>query len=324
MALRTMFEIPLRPVQGSRFQPTGFPDLGAALFHRPFKHADGSTGWQDALLVESAQSMANHLEAVGWDAADNQPVPILRSLPWVEVVAFDDERFLTSSRLESHRLAASFIKDSRLDGESMKDVIRERLGLEDNTPLAPRAIAAAVFALDPLCLLHGVFFAESAKVWPGQPRIARAITAVVEAHDVKRAESGGVKRDAVAHSKGEGQDATGGYGSIPFGRTEWTAADIVLFAAIDDAQLAAYGLSEPATALLSAVAKWEIRSVIANGLRLRTACDLEAIGEVDGLPSTQVLESEIAAIVSGGIPEASDAGLPLRVVWQGGSGKGKD
>lgn len=324
MALRTMFEIPLRPVQGTRFQPTGFPDLGPALFQRPFKHADGTTGWHDALLVESAQSMANHLEAVGWDVADNRPLPILRGLPWVEVVAPDDGRFLTSSRLESHRLAASFIKDSLLDGVSMKDAIRERLGLKDNTPLAPHAIAAAVFALDPLCLLHGVFFAENAKVWPGQPKIARAITAVVEAHDVKRAESGGVKRDAVAHSKGEGQDATGGYGSIPFGRTEWTAAEIVLFAAIDDAQLAAYGLSEQATALLSTVAKWEIRSTIDNGLRLRTACDLEAVGEVDGLSSTQGLESEIGAIVGAGVPELADAGRPLRVVWQGGSGKAKD
>ncbi len=323
MAHRTTFEVPLRPLQGSRFQPTGFPDLGPALFQRPFRRTDSTTGWHDALLVESAQSMANHLEAAGWDAADSQPHPVLRSLPWVEVVAADDGRFLTSSRLESHRLAASFIKDSKLDGVSMKDVIRERLALKDNTPLAPRTIAAAVFALDPLCLLHGVFFAESAKVWPGQPRLARAVTAVVEAHDVKRAESGGVKRDAVAHSKGEGQDATGGYGSIPFGRTEWTAADIVLYAAIDDAQLVAYGLSEPATDLLSAVARWEIRSIIDNGLRLRTACDLGVIGEVDDLASAPSLDAEIAAIVSGGVPELPDAGLPLRVVWQSGSTTGK-
>ena len=324
MALRTRFEVALRPVQGSRFQPTGFPDLGPALFPRPFKYADGGTGWQDALLVESPQSMANHLEAVGWDVVDDQPLPVLRALPWVEVVAHDDGRFLTSSRLESHRLAASFIKDSYLDGVSMKDVIRERLGLKDNTPLAPRAIAAAVFALDPLCLLHGVFFAETAKVWPGQPRIARVITSVIEAHDVRRAESGGVKRDAVAHSKGEGQDAAGGYGSIPFGRTEWTAADIVLYAAIDNAQLGAYGLSEAATALLSAVAKWEIRSVIDNGLRLRTACDLEAIGEVDGLPAVEALRSEIAGLVSDGIPELADVVAPMRVVWRGGVGKGKE
>ena len=29
---RLLVEAPLKPVQGARFQPTGFPDLGAALF----------------------------------------------------------------------------------------------------------------------------------------------------------------------------------------------------------------------------------------------------------------------------------------------------
>ena len=53
-----LFEVPLKVRQGHRFQPTGFPDLGAAEFDTP----EGR-----ALLVESAQSMANRLEAVCWD-----------------------------------------------------------------------------------------------------------------------------------------------------------------------------------------------------------------------------------------------------------------
>jgi|GEM_PF-4845589 len=39
---RQLFEIPLEPVVGSRFQPTGFPNLGAAEFDRPTD--DG--GWE--------------------------------------------------------------------------------------------------------------------------------------------------------------------------------------------------------------------------------------------------------------------------------------
>jgi len=42
---RLLIEVELRPVQGARFQPTGFPDLGAAVFDAP----DGRR-----LLVESA------------------------------------------------------------------------------------------------------------------------------------------------------------------------------------------------------------------------------------------------------------------------------
>ena len=32
---RLLIEADLRPVQGDRFQPTGFPDLGAATYKRP-------------------------------------------------------------------------------------------------------------------------------------------------------------------------------------------------------------------------------------------------------------------------------------------------
>jgi CRISPR-associated protein Csb1 len=52
---RLLLKALLKPLQGYRFQPTGFPDLGAALYDGP----DGKR----MLLVESAQSMANRLES---------------------------------------------------------------------------------------------------------------------------------------------------------------------------------------------------------------------------------------------------------------------
>ena len=51
---RILIEARLRPVQGERFQPTGFADLGAAVYELP-------SGTR-MLLVESAQSIANRLE----------------------------------------------------------------------------------------------------------------------------------------------------------------------------------------------------------------------------------------------------------------------
>ncbi|MGH9267282.1 MAG: type I-G CRISPR-associated RAMP protein Csb1/Cas7g, partial [Acidimicrobiales bacterium] len=276
---RQLFDITLEPLSGSRFQPTGFPDLGPATFQRPV--AEGS-GWVEALLVESAQSIANRLEAVGWDTAAQTPVSTLTGLPYVRVVAADGGRYLTSSRNEAHRLASAFIKDSTLDGKDMKLVIKDRLGLRDDTPLAPRRIAAAVAALDPMCLLHGVFFAEASSVWPGQPKIARAVTGFIEAVDVRRAESGGVKRDEVRHQTG-GEVIGGsaeGYGFVPFHRTEFTARAVEAHFCIDLTQIRSYGLGDAATDLLATVARWEIRSFLDQGLRLRTACDLAPVSEV--------------------------------------------
>jgi len=194
---RRLFDVPLQPIAGSRFQPTGFPDIGAALFKRPERRG-AETVWTDSLLLESAQSMANRLEEAGWDKGSQAQAGAFDGLPYIRVLDAEGEHYLTSSRTEAHRLASAFVKDSSLDGTSMIDELKGRLRLEDDRPLAPRDIAAAVFSMDPLCLVHGVFFADSK--WPGQPKIARALTAFIEAHDVQRADSGGVKRDDVRHS----------------------------------------------------------------------------------------------------------------------------
>ncbi len=308
---RIRFVIPLEPATGHVFQPTGFPDVGAATFTRPIGQDGGTV---ECLLVESAQSMANHLESVGWDEPSQAPAPVLDGLPWVRVVAADDGRFLTSSRLESHRLASAFVKDSTLDGQSMKEVIRARLKLREDTPLDHRAIAAGVFAFDPLCLVHGVFFAEKAEVWPGQPKVARAVTALVEATDIHPVNSGGVKRDVVLHSAGEGTKADTGYGSIPFHRQEFTARSIALHVSIDRLQLRSYGLGDGAAALLEAIALWEVRTLLDQGLRLRTACDLDPIDVPDDLPSADDLEAKVRAGVSA-CADMLGTGGPLDVVW---------
>jgi CRISPR-associated protein Csb1 len=323
---RQVFDIRLSPVAGVRFQPTGFPDIGASVFKRP--HRDGDkVDFVDALLVESAQSMANRLEAVGWDNGRQQPADPLAGLPYVRVLAEDDRRFLTSSRTEAHRLASAFVKDSTLDGQVMTDVIRTRLGLRDDTPIAPRDIAAAVFALDPLGLLHGVFFAENAKVWPGQPRIPRAVTGFIEAVNVHPAHSGGVKKDAVRHSLDENAGGTReGYGTIPFHRTEWTAAEIIASFVIDLAQIASYGLPTPADDLLTTLARWEIRTLLDGGMRLRTACDLTvdnpAITDRGGveLPPADELTATLTNLTAQ-CRDLLGAGEPLEVYWAGGQSK---
>src|SRR5437867_1013391 len=90
---RVLFTVPLRPVQGDRFQPTGFPSLGAAAYQ---------TTEGPKLLVESAQSMANRLETTCWDAAQNTPVTALDGISHVTVNR--KGTFLTDSMLEAHRI----------------------------------------------------------------------------------------------------------------------------------------------------------------------------------------------------------------------------
>ncbi|MGH9155487.1 MAG: type I-G CRISPR-associated RAMP protein Csb1/Cas7g [Acidimicrobiales bacterium] len=296
LASRQLFDVDLQPVNGSRFQPTGFPDIGAATFKR---FDTEMSDWVDALVVESPQSMANHLEGMAWDAAANEPTALFAGLPYVRVVHADDEGYLTSSRTEAHRLASAFIKESTLDSLDMKSIIRERLGLRDDRPVAPRSIAEAVMRLDPLCLVHGVFFAEKAVIWPGQPRIVRALSAQIEAIDVKPAHLGGVKRDHVRHEISDTGGSAEGYGTIPYHRTEYSARTIRASFNLDLAQIRSYGLGEDATALLVAIARWEIAALLDQPLRLRTACDLErppgAIVDRSGqsLPSIESLAGEV-------------------------------
>lgn len=323
---RLRFEVPLRPALGSTFQPTGFPDIGAATFDT--FNDDGTT--TPGLLVESAQSMANRLEAAAWNPAAQQPDDLIADLPYIRVHrATAPEEFLTSSRLEAHRLTSAFVRTSTLDGTEMIDVITQRLGLENDKPLNFPAMADALMTLDPFVLLHGVFFNHSS--WWGQPRFTRAVSAVIEAHDVRRAVSGGRKSDHVRHNLGDQEGGSGGtsdgYGSVPFHRVEWTARDIRAMFSIDLALLRSYGLGPERTELLAALAMWEIRGFLQDGLRLRTACDLDLAGKPTSstdydLPTTEELTHRITEL----LPHALDA-LPrpgaITVLWGGEKPKAK-
>lgn len=297
-AHRVLIQAILRPAVGSTIQPTGFPDLGPAEFQRPGPDGQDS----DNLLVESVQSLANHMEAVGWSDADQAPVETLARLPYIEV-RDDSGRFLTSSRLEPHRLSGAYVRTATTeDGTEVSDLLTARLRLEKGIPTDWRAVYASVFDLDPLSLLHGVFFAGPTWKDFGNPKIRRAVTAVMEAHDVSPVVSGGVKRDDVNPTVGENRNATEGYGFVPFGRTEYTAREIVLDVAIDVDQIRGYGLPEDATKLLVDVALWEVRNLVDKPLRLRTACDLELDGPVTvrrpddwELPSLDLLAEAISS-----------------------------
>jgi CRISPR-associated protein Csb1 len=294
---RTILEVELVPLAGSLFQPTGFPDLGAAEFG------------DSRLLVESAQSMANWLESTTWDAATNDQVSELAGVPYVRVVS-SDKSFLSSSRLEAHRLASAYIMAGTVNEVSGEAWLEKQLGLVKGRPLDYRAVAQACFRLDPLSLVHGVFFAR--KNWPWQPKISRAVTSFIEASGVKAAVSGGVKRDSVINEAKGGATAEG-YGTVPHHRVEYTADKITAFFTVDHAQFRSYGLSVPATSLLEALADFEIATLLDRGLRLRTRCDLVVSEVIKGeRPEADKAAERIAKAVA----DCADELDPVtEVIW---------
>lgn len=258
-APRLLIEADLRPIQGTRFQPTGFPDLGAATYDGP----DGSA----MLLVESAQSMANRLESVCWDENLDDWVEPLRGLPLVKVLDKKGEP-LTNSVLEAHRLNSPYILEGK--DKTVLDLLRERLAHMEEGRVNIRDLAATLLEIDANATLHGIFLAKK-ELAGGRLRLPRAVSAFIEAENVTVAASGGVKNDTVNPSG----EAAKGFGNVPFARDEYVSPKITAYFNLDLAQIRAFGLGDAATELLTALGLFKIRRFLDEGLRLRTACDLE-------------------------------------------------
>ncbi len=258
-APRLLLKAKLEPVQGTRFQPTGFPEIGAAQFEGP--------NGEPMLLVESAQSMSNRLEAVCWDKVADDWVPELRGLSVVKVLDKNKEP-LTNSLLEAHRINSPYILEGR--DKSVLDSLKHDLADMEEGMVNLRKLAKVLLRLDINALIHGVFLAKK-DLAGGRLRLPRALSGFVEARGVKVAASGGVKNDAV-NPKG---DTAKGFGNVPFSRDEFVASEITAYFNLDLAQIRGYGFSKEVESLLVALALFKVLSFLETGLRLRTACDLD-------------------------------------------------
>lgn len=264
---RLLLEAALRPLQGDRFQPTGFADLGPARYTR----ADGT----EMLLVESAQSIANRMELACWDETNDELIQGLSGLPFIKVT--QNGSVLTNSILEAHRINSPYILEGK--DKTVFDRLKQDAGGIEIGPVKLMQLASLVLKYDINAVLHGVFVAKS-DLAGGRLRLTRALSGFIEAADISTAESGGVKNDRVNPS-GETKQ---GFGNVPFHRTEFTAKQIRAYFNIDLALLRGYRFPESATELLIALGLFKVRRFLSAGLRLRTACDLEMI---DGLHVTR-------------------------------------
>jgi CRISPR-associated protein Csb1 len=289
---RLLLQAKLKPVQGSRFQPTGFPDLGAATYDGP--------GGVKMLLVESAQSMANRLEAVCWDTTTNDWVAALKGLPAV-LVLDKENKPLTNSVLEAHRLNSPYILEGK--DKSFFNTLRKELDIADVGTVDIRKLTDVLLKYDTNALIHGVFLAKK-EIARGRIRLPRALTAFIEATEVSTVASGGVKNDAVNPSG----DTAKGFGNVPFAREEFTGS-ITAFFNLDLALIRGFGLSADAEALLIAISLFKIQRFLRDGLRLRTACDLDLDGALTVqrpagfvVPNLTTLEAELPELIRKAFP----------------------
>lgn len=266
---RLLMECDLKPLQGDRFQPTGFPDLGPARYVRP----DGTA----MLLIESTQSVANRMELACWSDAAQDLADRFRGLPYVKICN-DRGAHLSNSLLEAHRINSEYImkgaaritnwdgeKPNRTADTSFREEFATEIDYQRGVRVNWRQFHRALLKYDPNSLIHGCFLEEIG----GRLRVTRALSGFIEASDIKVAESGGVKNNIVE------PELKGGEGNVPYPRTEFVAGRIAAYFSLDLALLRGYALPEQANDLLITLALLKIRRFLSLGLRLRTACDLE-------------------------------------------------
>jgi CRISPR-associated protein Csb1 len=288
-ASRVLVEVELKVATGGggRFQPTGFPDLGPALF----RGADGAN-W---LLVESPQSVANRLERVCWIDGDGETDRVGRynddckGIPYV-LATDTDGTPLTASTLEAHRLSSPYIWDTQPIPDpddasrqiTLPDYLKRLFNLANNRLVPWKKVAAGLIKVDPGCLLHGIWFNEPSFAG-GKVRLTRSLSGYIEARDPSTANYGFQKRDGVSDrtDKDVGQSAAEGYGSVIGPRQHFTSAEIKAYFQIDLERLRSYGLPKELVQALVAWAIYKIRRVLIasrDGVAdLRTECKFEPI-----------------------------------------------
>jgi CRISPR-associated protein Csb1 len=292
-ASRLLIEADLAPVQGMRFQPTGFPDLGAATYQTPTTNEKVG---DKMLILESSQSIANRLENTIWDEDTQELIQPLQGISYVMVKSSDG--VLTNSLLEAHRLNSFYILEGK--DKSFFEQLKQELDGPAEKPADYNLLVKVLAKYDVNSLLHGIFLAKR-EIALGRYKLARALSGFIEAKNVDVVISGGVKNDRVNPKA----DAKKGGGNVPYTREEYVAEKITAYFSLDLAQIRGYRLGQAMEDLLIAIALYKIQKFLETGLRLRTACDLDLLKApqvtrpIEGfdLPTLKDLEKALPGLV---------------------------
>jgi CRISPR-associated protein Csb1 len=293
----------LEPIVGDRFQPAGFPEIGHVIYKAPRKN--GST--ENVCIVDSAASMANHLESVCQRGAhDFDLVEDLDGMPYIRCVTGDladrklpseKREVVVTSLTEGHRIASTYFFGTRnkrkWDGKSAQrladdgSIAQESFGDElakpaffgiqsDGETIAHPppdrwwSVFKTIFEFDPNSLVHGVLFTE----W--QIKVSRALTAHLEAFGAGRVDRSGVKFDRLRKTTS---------GQPIFAVDDATAESIRATFVLDVSLIRSFGrkkddtilgLSDKQQEFVVALALWKIQKLLASPFRFRSGCHLRS------------------------------------------------
>lgn len=279
----------LEPIAGDRFQPAGFPEIGHVIYKAP--RDNGST--ENVCIVDSAASMANHLETVCQRGAhDLDLVDELSGMPYIRCVTgdlidgklpIDKRETILTSLTEGHRIASSYFLDgSRLSNDGTKSAaswneeLKTKFGLvlaNDKKKAHPPPeqwwnVFRSIFELDPNSLVHGVLFPQ----W--QIKIPRALTAHLEAFGAARVDRSGVKFDRLGKTT-SGQPIFAVDDAIAESIRATFVLDLSLIRSFGRVKgTDTLGLSENQQEFLVALALWKITMLLGSPFRFRSGCHL--------------------------------------------------
>jgi len=300
--IRTKFQ----PVAGQdRFQPAGFPEIGHVIYKAP--GADGGAP-KPVCIVDSAASMANHLESVCLAGPfDSSLHPDLEGLPHVVCVSDRDrnapspedklDRVVCTTLTEGHRLASDYFLDAYIDpewkrpepavkgkkdaaptgwqGKPFREKLREDFGIVEVT----KDKKYYVYPNDWWTIFATIFRYDPNSLVHGvlfakeQIKISRMLSASLDAFGAQRVGRSGVKFDRLGKTTS---------GQPIFSVDEETAESIWATFVIDLALLRSYGrngngLNTAQKRLLLQLALWKIRRLTESPFRFRSGCYLECV-----------------------------------------------
>lgn len=278
----------------NRFYPTNFPEIGASVY--PYFNGDK---WLNACLVESSQSVANRLEEAILE--NGELIPDFRGMPYLAVKK--GESILTTTLKEPHRLNSFYLGDFWIRSE-MEEV---REGLPQNKTNLIRWM----FNHDPNSLIHGVllnrFKIGNTDLGIGSVPISRVLKGVIEALDVREADSMIVVKDPVKSSKTaeeknmssqEKKDSgIWGKGNSMHAKIEYTAAQIIASFSINDQAIERMPLEDAQKQFLLDLSMFKIRKFLTDGLDLRTGCYFGVKEDSEGLPSLGELQGRVSTAI---------------------------